>query len=76
MDKNGGSLRQVTSVGQYSRAPVWSPDGKWIGFVSDAAKSAGGAYGDFFVVSLETGEVKQVTDTNGQIYEWRVSWTE
>jgi hypothetical protein len=73
MHRDGRNPRQITFLGTYSRGPVWSPDGRWIGFVSDAAGGSG-AYGEFFVVSLETGRTFQVTQTGGRVYEWRVSW--
>jgi serine/threonine protein kinase len=77
MDKFGNNLRQITNFATRNRAPVWSPDGKWIGFVSDQVFVSGnGGYGEFFAVSLETGEVVQVTDTGSKIYEWRVSWVD
>jgi len=77
MDKFGNNLRQITNFATRNRAPVWSPDGKWIGFVSDEVFVSGNrGYGEFFAVSLETGEVVQVTDTGSQIYEWRVSWVD
>jgi dipeptidyl aminopeptidase/acylaminoacyl peptidase len=33
---DGGAARQVTSLGANSHAPVWSPDGTTLAFVSDA----------------------------------------
>lgn len=77
MDKFGNNLRQVTNFATRNRAPVWSPDGKWIGFISDSVFVSGNrGYGEFFAISLETGEIVQVTDTDSQIYEWRISWVD
>lgn len=77
MDRDGQNQRQVTTTpeGGWSRAPAWSPDGQWLAFVSGQAGSAGADYGEIFVVSLQTGEVVQVTQTGGQVYDWRVSWS-
>jgi Tol biopolymer transport system component len=75
MDRNGGNKRQITStpVG-WSRGPVWSLDGKWLAFVSTHSDSLGDEYGDVYVISLDTGEIHQVTDTGGAVDNWRVTW--
>jgi Tol biopolymer transport system component len=75
MDRNGGNKRQITSTpGGWSRGPVWSPDGKWLAFVSTPSQSTGVEYGEINVISLDTGEIHQVTDTGGTIDNWRVTW--
>lgn len=76
MDRNGGNLRRVvnTPPEYWSRAPSWSPDGQWLAYVSDQAGSIGSDYGEIFAVHLATGEVRQVTQTGGRVYDWRVSW--
>jgi Tol biopolymer transport system component len=75
MDRNGGNKRQITSTPEgWSRGPVWSPDGNWLAFVSTRSGSLGDEYGDVFVISLETGEIHQVTDTAGAVLNWRVTW--
>ncbi len=77
MSRDGQGARRITSTpgGAWSRGPAWSPDGRWLAFVSSQAGSVGADYGELFVVSLETGEVIQVTDTGGTVYDWRVTWT-
>ena len=75
MDRNGGNKRQITSTpGGWSRGPVWSPDGKWLAFVSTPSASTGVEYGEINVISLDTGEIHQVTDSGGGIDNWRVTW--
>ena len=75
MDRNGDNKRQITSTpGGWSRGPVWSPDGKWLAFVSTPSASTGVEYGEINVISLDTGEIHQVTDTGGGIDNWRVTW--
>jgi serine/threonine protein kinase len=76
MDRSGGNLKRVlhTDSQYWSRAPSWSPDGHWLAFVSNQAGSIGADFGEIFVVSLNTGEVHQVTNTGGKVYDWRVSW--
>lgn len=78
MNSDGGGARRVTNSpqGSWSRAPSWSPDGQWLAFVSSQAGSIGPDYGEIFVVSLQSGEVIQVTQTGGRVYDWRVSWSE
>jgi Tol biopolymer transport system component len=75
MDRNGENKRQVTSTpGGWSRGPVWSPDGKWLAFVSTLSGNLDGEYGDVYVISLDTGEIYQVTYTGGAVDNWRVTW--
>jgi len=75
MHRNGSNKRQITSTpGGWSRGPVWSPDGKWLAFVSTPSASTGVEYGEINVISLDTGEIHQVTDTGGGIDNWRVTW--
>jgi tetratricopeptide (TPR) repeat protein len=76
MDPTGRNQRRVTysPIDTWSRAPTWSPDGLWIAFVSNQAGSIGADYGELFVVSIETGDIVQLTDTGGRVYDWRPSW--
>jgi serine/threonine protein kinase len=73
---DGSDLRQVTRSpeGTWSRGPTWSPDGRYIAFVSDRSGSAGDQLGELFVVEVESGRITQVTNTGGQIYNWRAAW--
>ncbi len=74
MERNGQNARQVTDMGNWSRAPAWSPDGSTLAFVSDAEGSAGADYGEIFLVSLISSEIRQFTSTDGSVYDWRISW--
>jgi Tol biopolymer transport system component len=68
-------LKQITAgLPGWSRAPTWSPDGKWLAFVSSQAGSKGANYGEIFIVSLETGIITQISQTIGAIYDWPGSW--
>ena len=73
---DGSGQRQVTSTpaGAWARAPTWSPDGRMIAFVSNRSGSRGADFGELFVVNVETGETRQMTSTNGSVYDWRAAW--
>lgn len=73
---DGSGLRKVTDSppGTWSRAPTWSPDGRWIAFVSDREGSRGADYGELFAVEVATGAVTRLSDTGGQVYDWRPAW--
>lgn len=51
---------QLTFSSQRQFHPAWSPDGRWIAFMSDFD---GNEQWDVFVVSAETGEVVNLTST-------------
>ena len=77
MRRDGSDKKQLTFSGGaelWSRGPCFSPDGKWLAFVSNRKESDGQDFGDVFVVSLDTGETYQITDTGGYVLDWRVTW--
>lgn len=76
MDRSGNNKQRLTFTpnGNWSRAPSWSPDSHWLAFVSDQNGSIGADYGEIFIISIETGELIQLTNTGGSVYDWRVSW--
>ena len=59
MKADGSELRPVTSGPYDDREPSWSPDGQRIAFSSDRERGAG-SY-DIWVLTLASGEIKQVT---------------
>ena len=73
---DGSELRQVTfsPAGTWSRAPTWSADSRYIGYVSDRAGSLGADYGELFAVELESSRFRQITNTGGAVYDWRPAW--
>jgi dipeptidyl aminopeptidase/acylaminoacyl peptidase len=54
----GGAPRQLTSGTARDRAPRWSPDGRWLAFVSDRAGKP-----QVFVMPTDGGEARQLTDS-------------
>lgn len=75
MRRDGQDARRLTfTTNGWSRAPSWSPDGRWLAFVSSQSGSAGADYGEVFAVAVEGGDVVQLTDTGGRVYDWRVAW--
>src|SRR5262249_22210617 len=57
---DGGWPTQLTVSDQRQTDPAWSPDGKWIAYSSD---KDGNEQWDLFLVSPQTGEVVNLTNT-------------
>src|SRR2546423_984142 len=55
MDANGQNARQVTQGDKSSGSPLFSPDGKWVSFIS--AKDS-----NLYLVPVAGGEAKKLTD--------------
>lgn len=73
---NGQDLLRITNspAAAWSRAPTWSPDSTWIAYVSNQAGGIGADYGELFAVQLLSGKTVQLTNTGGQVYDWRPAW--
>src|SRR4051794_4491332 len=54
----GGELRQLTSGVGRDRAPTWSPDGRWIAFLSDRE----GGRGQLWALPTAAGEARRLTE--------------
>ena len=74
-DIASGEVRQLTSAKKSSTGADWSPDGKWIAFVSDRPAQISGSTADkkqLYVISADGGEARQLskseTDVGG--FEW------
>src|SRR5882762_9270805 len=74
-DIASGEVRQLTSAKKSSTGADWSPDGKWIAFVSDRPAQISGSTADkkqLYVISADGGEAQQLskseTDVGG--FEW------
>ncbi len=66
-----GSIRNLTaSPGVHDRNSKWSPDGKWIAYVSDASGE-----NEIWVVPQDgSGAARQVTKT-GDTYMYQIEWS-
>ena len=70
MDTDGQNARRISPFGTWSFNPAWSPDGKWIAYDAyDAGVDPVGtpnAWEHIFIVSVEGGEPRQITQHPGQ----------
>ena len=68
---DGTNVRRIVAPdpGSWARSPAWSPDGRWIAYVSGTS----GDDGNIFIVPSSGGQPRQVTfDCN--TYDWRPVW--
>ena len=65
-DGSGGY--QLTRGEKSSTAPAWSPDGRWIGFLSSRSGKA-----NLWRIALAGGEAEQLTDEKGGVSAFRWS---
>ena len=72
MDTDGQNARRVSPPGTWSYNPVWSPDGKWIAYEGYEAENVNPhgipAVRHIFIVSVEEGEPRQITQHPGRNY--------
>jgi len=74
-DVGSGDAHPLTTAKKSSTNPEWSPDGKWIAFLSDRpGQIAGTAEGkkQLYVISADGGEAQQVTKAENDVndFEW------
>ena len=74
-DVASGETHALTTAKKSSTNPAWSPDGKWIAFLSDRpGQFAGTPEGkrQLYVISADGGEAQQVTKVENDVsdFEW------
>ncbi len=57
----GGAVRQLTHLSWQARALAWSPDSKQIAYISGRWSDPGRGSGEIFIVSLESGQTRNLT---------------
>ncbi len=68
--KNGQTRNLTASSGVHDRNPKWSPDGKWIAYVSDATGE------DEIFITAQDGSAKPVQITKGSSnYKYSLYWS-
>jgi len=67
-DEGRGSLVQLTQSG-HDHGPQWSPDGRWIAFLSDRGSTAGSEKPDqVWVIAVDGGEAFAVTHGEEKVH--------
>jgi dipeptidyl aminopeptidase/acylaminoacyl peptidase len=75
VDVNGGEPRPLTTAKKSSTNADWSPDGKWIAFLSDRPAQISGSPADkrqLYIISADSGEARQITKLDEGVagFEW------
>ena len=71
--RGGGGLSQLTQSGRNS-APQWSPDGRWIAFLSERSTgSTEESTAQLYLISLAGGESFPVTESDEEVHSF--SWS-
>lgn len=65
---DGSGSRQLTQGEKSATAPAWSPDGRWIGFLSARSGKT-----NVWRISPSGGEAEQLTDEKGGVLAFRFS---
>ena len=60
MDRDGGNLRQLTTLGGANFAPSWHPDGKRIIFASNMADANGRDF-DLYLINVDGSGLERIT---------------
>ena len=59
---DGGDTRQLTNAPKSSQQPAWSPDGKWLAFVSDRSGKR-----QLYRLHIEGGEAERLTNGDDDV---------
>src|SRR2546426_3735872 len=73
VDVNGGEPRRLTTGTAKDTLPRWSPDGRWLAFVSDRGPKK---KSQLYAMPADGGEATQLTDLpNGVFSQGGVAWS-
>ncbi|HEY3390356.1 MAG TPA: protease, partial [Prolixibacteraceae bacterium] len=68
--KNGNTRNLTNTSGVHERNSKWSPDGKWIGYISDLSGED-----EIYIMPQDgKGEATRIT-TNGNVYKYQIYWS-
>jgi tricorn protease len=67
--KDGPTRNLTATSGVHERTPKWSPDGKWIAYISDASGED-----EIHLIPQEGGPPKQLT-SKGDTYKYAIEWS-
>jgi Tol biopolymer transport system component len=68
----GGEPKQITSGGRY---PCWSPDGKWIAYLTREIISDEKSIATIFKIPREGGEAQKITTASDNVTEAGFDWS-
>jgi tricorn protease len=67
--ENGNILNLTKTPGVHDREPNWSPDGKWIAYISDKSGND-----EIYIMKPDGNDEVQLT-SNGNFYRYSVKWS-
>ncbi len=68
--KHGNTRNLTNSPGIHERNPKWSPDGKWIAYISDVTGED-----EIFIMPQDAGSTPLQLTSDGDTYKYQLSWS-